>query len=48
MMDHITCFGAAKSLIEDHITCRCMPKEDGPQKQELPRANCRHFLFGGQ
>ena len=28
MMDHITCFGAAELLIMDHITCRCMPKEE--------------------
>ena len=28
MIDHITCFRAAESLIMDHITCWCMPKEE--------------------
>ena len=50
MMDHISCFGAAESLIIDHITCWCMPKEDGRPAERKTRVevDLRNRSFQGQ
>ena len=49
-MDCITCFRPAESLIMDHISCWCMPKEDGRPTERKTRVeeDLSNSSFKGQ